>query len=207
MIVYLYLIVGLIFGIYYFNKWYGKKYNQLKENGEVEDGMVCIQTILMGLIWPLLIIKDIHNRLNKKDENTDIKTQTSKPLFQRVIRVLDSNSLNYTFVGFLHWNSESTSNPEIIEKIFEHLRTASVIRLYITNCSIEYTAETKKHGQVSGSCRRGNYGFFEFGLRRSGHRFDIYGEDRNHPTIKAFYEWWKNLVSPYEEEFNKDHNL
>lgn len=41
----------------------------------------------------------------------------------------------------------------------------------------------------------------------SGHRFDIYGEDRDNPTIKAFYEWWEKLVKPYEKEFDKDFNL
>ena len=77
------------------------------------------------------------------------------------------------------------------------------------NCiDIEYSAMTKKHGFVCGGCHRmGPYSFFEFGLSRSGHRWDIYGEDREDPTIKAFYEWWGNLVKPYEEEFDNDYNL
>ena len=145
----------------------------------------------------------------KKKDNKEAEVKTSKPLLQRVIRVLDYNSLqkwDYCY-GFSFWHSEYTKDPIVIGKIFEHLRTASVIRLYITREYIEYSAMTKKHGFVCGGCHRWSYGFFEFGLSRSGHRFDIYGEDRTDPTIKAFYEWWKTLVKPYEEQFDNDYNL
>lgn len=126
---------------------------------------------------------------------------------QIVIRVFDTESLKMTKTGFSSWDSEYTDNPDVIEKIFEHLKSASVIRLYIDNKYIQYTAETKKRGQISGSCHRLGYDFFEFGIRTSGHRFDIYGEDRKNSTIKAFYDWWEELVKPYEEEFEKDFNL
>ena len=126
---------------------------------------------------------------------------------QIVIRVFDIESLKVAETGFSSWNVEYTDNPDVIGKIFEHLKLASVIRLYIDNKYIQYTAETKKRGQISGSCHRLGYDFFEFGVRTSGHRFDIYGEDRKNPTIKAFYDWWEGLVKPYEEEFDKDFNL
>lgn len=126
---------------------------------------------------------------------------------QIVIRVFDTESLEMSKAGFISWDSEYTDNPDVIEKIFEHLKSASVIRLYIDKFYIQYTAETKKRGQISGSCHRLGYDFFEFGIRNSGHRFNIYGEDRENPTIKAFYDWWEGLVKPYEEEFEKDFNL
>lgn len=143
---------------------------------------------------------------NKEKDKSNIKT--SKPISQQVIRVLDYDSLEkYEHCHFSAWNSESTNNPVVIGKIYEHLRTASVIRLYITRGFIEYSAETKKHGFVCGACHRGQYMFFNFGLSRSGHRFDIYGEDRTDPVIKEFYEWWSNLVRPYEIEYDNDYNL
>lgn len=126
---------------------------------------------------------------------------------QKVKRVRNREDLKHSLVGFTQWNSESTKNPVIIGKIHEHLRNASEIRLYITKNAIEYTATTRTKGQISGSCSRNSYIFFEFGIRKSGHRFDVYGEDRNDPTIKAFYIWWENLVKPYEEAFDKDFNL
>lgn len=153
-------------------------------------------------------IKNIFKTNNYKD-NTVITCNTSKKWYQHVERVLDYWSLgNHEHCrGFLHWNSEYAKYPDIIGKIFDHLRTAYWIKLYITKSHIEYSAYTKKHGFVCGSCQRGNYDFFEFGLTRSGHRWDIYGEDRSDPTIKAFYEWWGKLVKPYEEEFDNDFNL
>ena len=159
----------------------------------------------------------LKNFLNKfiehsKDINEDIsnKHNISKKWYQNVTRVLDYRSLEiWDHCHGFHWNSEYTKNPAVIEKIFNHLRTAYSIKLYITNTHIEYSAYTIKHGFVCGSCRRGYYGysFFEFGLTRSGHRWDIYGEDKDNPTIKTFYEWWENLVKPYEEEFDNDYNL
>lgn len=144
----------------------------------------------------IFILKDIRRFLHKNVRDGQI-----------IVRVYDAESLAMTEAGFVSWDVEYTDNPEVIGKIFEYLRTALVIRLYITKSCIQYVAETVERGQVSGSCHRGYYGFFEFGLRKSGHRFDIYGEDRNNPTIKVFYDWWGNLVRPYEEEFDKDFNL
>ena len=145
----------------------------------------------------------------KKKDNKEAEIKTSRPLLQRVIRVLDYDSLqNWDHChGFSFWHSEYTKDPIVIGKIFDYLRTASVIRLYVTRDYIEYSAMTKKHGFVCGGCHRWNYDFFEFGLSRSGHRWDIYGEDRTDSTIKAFYEWWKTLVKPYEEQFDNDYNL
>lgn len=147
-----------------------------------------------------------HQNNHQKQELTEKPTVShDKPT---VVRVLDFDSLlRWKYCNFAFWNSETIQDPKLIAKIFEYLRTASVIRLYITKACIEYSADTKKHGLVCGSCYRGGYMFFEFGLSRSGHRFDIYGEDRRDPTIKAFYEWWSNLVKPYEDEFDNDYNL
>ena len=153
------------------------------------------------------LISKIFSKDSSKKESTK-KVETIYKCSPTVIRVLDFDSLlRWKYCNFAFWKSETIQDPKLIGKIFEYLRTASVIRLYITKGFIEYSADTEKHGLVCGSCHRGRYMFFEFGLSRSGHRFDIYGEDRRDPTIKAFYEWWENLVKPYEEEFNNDHNL
>lgn len=126
----------------------------------------------------------------------------------RIIRVTDPHDLKRANGGFAFWNSEYVADPKIIEKIYNHLKTSSVIRLYVTRYYISYVAETKTKGQVSGSCHRGiDYGFFEFGLINSGHRFDIYGEDRKDPIIKEFYDWWESIVKPFEKEFDNDYNL
>lgn len=160
--------------------------------------MDIIEIILLGfsIAFIIYILKDFLRFYHENVKDGQI-----------VIRVFDTESLKMSKAGFSSWDSEYTDNPDVIEKIFEHLKSASVIRLYIDNKYIQYTAETKKRDQISGSCHRLGYDFFEFGIRTSGHRFDIYGEDRKNPTIKAFYDWWKGLVKPYEEEFEKDFNL
>lgn len=145
---------------------------------------------------------------NKQPEQKLTEQSTVSHCKPTVIRVLNFDSLlRWKYCNFEFWNSETIQDPKLIGKIFEYLKTASIIRLYITKDWIEYSADTEKHGLVCGSCSRCRYMFFEFGLSRSGHRFDIYGENRQDPTIKAFYEWWGNLVKPYEEEFDNDHNL
>lgn len=161
--------------------------------------------VIVGIIMNILYVRRLRIRAEDWPKNVD----TTKPKkLQRVIRVYSNDDLDYTSVGFTHWNSEYTKDPEVIDKIHEHLRNALEIRLYITNAYIQYTAITRTRGQVSGGCHRmGPYDFFEFGIRKSGHRFDIYGEDRKDPTIKAFYDWWGNLVKEYEAEFDKDFNL
>ena len=124
-----------------------------------------------------------------------------------VTRVWCFDDLNHSHVGFCSWDGEYTNDPNVIEKIYHHLKTAYSIRLYITKACIEYTAETRERGQVSGACHRGGYYFFDFGIRKSGHRWSIYDEDRTNHIVKEFYEWWGNLVRPYEEAFDKDYNL
>lgn len=158
--------------------------------------IIDIILLVLSIALPVYILKDFSRFYHENVRDGQI-----------VIRVFDTESLKVAKTSFSSWDVEYTDNPDVIGKIFEHLKSASVIRLYIDNKYIQYTAETKKRGQISGSCHRLGYDFFEFGVRTSGHRFDIYGEDRKNPTIKAFYDWWGKLVKPYEKEFDKDFNL
>ena len=57
--IFLYIIIGLFISYYYFDKWYGEEYYIAKIKGEVEPAMVSIQLLLMTIIWPFLIIKDL----------------------------------------------------------------------------------------------------------------------------------------------------
>lgn len=164
--------------------------------------------VVVGIILNIYYVRRLRIRAEDWPKRKEVDTTKPKKL-QRVIRVWNSDDLEFSyFGGGSFWHSEYTKDPEVIGKIFEHLRTAKLIRLYITRDYITYTAETRERGQVSGGCHRTpDYGFFEFGIRKSGHRFDIYGEDRKDPTIKAFFDWWGNLVKEYEAEFDKDFNL
>ena len=162
--------------------------------------------VVVGIIINIYYVRRLRIRAEDWPKR---KVDTTKPKeMQKVVRVWNTQDLEYSyFGGGSLWHSEYTKDPEVIGKIFDHLRTAKLIRLYVTRGYITYTAETRERGQVSGGCHRIGYNFFEFGIRKSGHRFDIYGEDRKDPTIKAFFDWWGNLVKEYEAEFDKDFNL
>jgi len=162
--------------------------------------------VVVGIILNIYYVRRLRIRAEDWPKR---KVDTTEPKkMQKVVRVWNFNDLNHTTVGFSRWCSEQVNSPEVIGKIHDHLRNAMEIRLYVTKAYIEYTAITRTRGQVSGVCHRmGPYSFFEFGIRKSGHRFDIYGEDRKDPTIKAFFDWWGNLVKEYEVEFDKDFNL
>lgn len=152
------------------------------------------------------IFKNTSNSTKLND--TGVKVEKKLRVFPIVSRHLSFNDMRRgIYLSYGHWDSELIKDPALIGRIYEHLRTATVIRLYITKACIEWSAKTKKHGWVCGSCKRDSYMFFEFGIVNSGHRFDIYGEDRSNPTIKSFYNWWRDLVRPYEQEFDSDYNL
>jgi len=163
--------------------------------------------VIVGIIINIYYVRRLRIRAEDWPKKKEVDTTKPKKL-QRVVRVWNFNDLDHTTVGFSRWHTEQVNSPEVIGKIHDHLRNATEIRLYVTKAYIEYTAITRTRGQVSGGCHRiGPYDFFEFGIRKSGHRFDIYGEDRKDPTIKAFFDWWGNLVKEYEAEFDKDFNL
>lgn len=163
--------------------------------------------VVVGIIMNIYYVRRLRIRAEDWPKRKEVDTTKPKEL-QRVVRVWNFNDLNHTTAGFSRWHCEQVNSPEVIGKIHDHLRNATEIRLYVTKAYIEYTAITRTRGQVSGGCHRmGPYDFFEFGIRKSGHRFDIYGEDRKDPTIKAFFDWWGNLVKEYEAEFDKDFNL
>jgi len=170
------------------------------------EGGYFVLGVVVGIILNILYVR--HLRIMAEDWPKR-KVDTTKPKkLQIVTRVYSSEDLDYIPAGFGHWDTEYVGSPEIIGRIHDHLRNALEIRLYVTKAYIEYTAMTRTRGQVSGGCHRmGPYDFFEFGIRKSGHRFDIYGEDREDPTVKAFFDWWGNLVKKYEAEFDKDFNL
>lgn len=131
-------------------------------------------------------------------------------LFKREQKITRVNSIKDlhkapNYISF--WNTSQHSDAATIKKIYEHLKTARSIRIYISHRAIEYTADTLKFGIVTGSCHKWTYDFFEFGVYHTGHRYDIYGEDRGNSDVDAFYDWWKSVVYKYEKEFEKDVNL
>ena len=56
----LYSLVGLALSMYWFTKYYEKKCKKSLEDGEPrEKGMVSFILLLMTILWPIVIVKNI----------------------------------------------------------------------------------------------------------------------------------------------------
>jgi len=65
----IYFIIGIVYCIYYWFKYYNHDYKKLKMSGEVEEGMTCNLMILIIILWPICFLLDIfriiENFINK----------------------------------------------------------------------------------------------------------------------------------------------
>lgn len=105
---------------------------------------------------------------------------------------------------FTSWNTISIDGkPELINKVLEHLRTATNYKVYINNFGITFSCDTKKFGKVE--CHyRSNYLFFEFGILKSHTRYDINYDIKDH---KEFREFLDSKFKKYIDDFKNDTNL
>ena len=55
----IYFVIGIIYCIYYWFKYYNHDYKKLKMSGEVEDGMVSNLMISIIILWPICFLLDI----------------------------------------------------------------------------------------------------------------------------------------------------
>ena len=65
LIVLIYFIIGIIYCIYYWYKYYDHDYKKLKRECNVEDGMACNLIICIIAFWPICFTMDIWN-ISKK---------------------------------------------------------------------------------------------------------------------------------------------
>ena len=54
----IYLAIGFILSIYWFNKDYAESYNAAVAEGDAEKGMSSIMMLGLMLFWPIKLIKD-----------------------------------------------------------------------------------------------------------------------------------------------------
>jgi len=65
LIVLIYFIIGIIYCIYYWYKYYDHDYKKLKRECNVEDSMACNLIICIIVFWPICFTMDIWN-ISKK---------------------------------------------------------------------------------------------------------------------------------------------
>lgn len=57
LIMFLYVMIGIIIMRMYWDKRYAEEYNRLKEQGYVEDSMAVLIMLVLILFWPIVAIK------------------------------------------------------------------------------------------------------------------------------------------------------
>ena len=65
LIVLIYFIIGIIYCIYYWYKYYDHDYKKLKKECNVEDGMACNLMLMIIIFWPICFILDMFNLIKK----------------------------------------------------------------------------------------------------------------------------------------------
>ena len=52
----IYIVVGLLCAIHWFEEDYGEEYRKAREEGEEEKGMACLLLLFMTILWPLIFV-------------------------------------------------------------------------------------------------------------------------------------------------------
>lgn len=105
---------------------------------------------------------------------------------------------------FTTWNSINIDGkPKLIDKVLNHLLTATNYKVYISQYGLTFSCDTKKFGKIECHYRR-NYTFFEFGILRSHTRYDINYDVKDH---KEFREFLDSKFKKHIDDFNNDMNL
>lgn len=109
----------------------------------------------------------------------------------------------YSSGGF--WNIIYIDDEEDkINKVFNHLKSATDYKVYCSERIVEFTCKTEKFGYVQCSYQRGrDYMFFCFGTNRSHTRYEICYGIKN----AEFKEWLRKMFKEIEIEYNNDKNL
>ena len=124
------------------------------------------------------------------------KSTKVKRVFSYSDLVFKSSSNSWTTVNNID------NKPELIDKVLYHLKTATDYRAYISSPYVECSCYTKKFGYVKCSFRH-NFTFFEFGIYKSGTRYDIPYAIKDNEEFKNFLQnKFGDLIKEYEEDKN-----
>jgi hypothetical protein len=122
---------------------------------------------------------------------------------KRVYAEVDLDIRIYGRGGF--WDTIYIDDEEDkINKVFNHLKSATDYKVYCSERLVEFTCKTEKFNYVQCSYQRGrDYMFFCFGVGRSHTRYEICYGIKN----AEFKEWLRNMFEEIEMEYKNDKNL
>ena len=110
---------------------------------------------------------------------------------------------NKTTGGF--WDVKNIDEePQLVEKIYNHIRYASDIRVFC-NRLITMSCDTARFGIVK-VVMQPSLAFFEFCVYSTGTRYDVNYSIMRHEHSE-FESWLQNNVLKYYLDFQKDKNL
>lgn len=119
-----------------------------------------------------------------------------------VTRVYSEDELN-TRGSFGFWETTDISNNELlVYKVLEHLKNSYNFKVYICRHLIIFSCDNDKYGKLK--CKfPHSYLSFEFGILKSGERYDINKSLSEYPQLEEFIKnKFENRILDYYESKN-----
>lgn len=145
-------------------------------------------------------LKSLFRNCGKKQEEVVLKPK--QPKFKRVYSFED---LPKEPAGFIFWDTIDVEDKTSLEKIYNHIITASNLVYYCSPGAIECTVRTKKFGWCLLTLRYG-LDFTAFGIYRSGTKYDINYENQLR-EFEPLHSFLQNFVQRAADEYAQDRNL
>lgn len=119
-----------------------------------------------------------------------------------VTRVYSEDELN-AWGSFGFWETTDISGNEIlIYKVLEHLKNSYNFKVYICRHLIIFSCDNDKYGKLKCNFSH-SYSSFEFGILKSGERYDINNSLYEYPQLVEFLkDKFENHISDYYESKN-----
>lgn len=127
--------------------------------------------------------------------------------FPTVIRVYNLYELEQISCIYSMWRTKNIDDrPELIDKILNHLKTATDYKVLCGDVYIEFTCKTEKFGYIRCSYHRNSSYpmYFQFCVGKTGMRYEI---DYSLKDIEEFKEFLKGMFRQIEKDYDNDLNL
>lgn len=119
-----------------------------------------------------------------------------------VTRVYSEDELNVRSY-FGSWETTDISNNELlVYKVLEHLKNSYNFKVYICRYCIVFSCDNDKYGKLKCKFPHSYLGF-EFGILKSGERYDINNSLSEYPQLVEFLkDKFENHILDYYESKN-----
>lgn len=137
----------------------------------------------------------------------NIKKKHKSIDFPKVVRVYNLHELEQIPCIYSMWHTKNIDDrPELIDKILNHLKTATDYKVLCSDVYIEFTCKTKKFGYIRCIYHRNSLypRYFQFCVGQTGMRYEI---DYSLKDMEEFKEFLKDMFGQIEKNYDNDLNL